>query len=77
MIGMKIRFLRTLAVEVESSTETWDKTYFRWDEVRVEEIYPFGRVSNIKTHDGNYLIAVPSDAFEKVLDQEKKKLDIL
>jgi hypothetical protein len=73
---MKIRFLRTLAVEVEDSQqdESWDKTFFKWTELLVEEVYRSGTLTTFKTYEGNYLVGVPSDAIEVI--QEKKKLDI-
>jgi hypothetical protein len=73
---MKIRFLRTLAVEIEDSRmgETWDKTYFKWTELLVENVYKTGNLATLKTYEGQYLVGVPADSFEVV--SEKKKLDI-
>lgn len=76
ILDMKIRFLRTLAVEVEDSRqgENWDRTFFKWAELLVEEVYKTGNFATLKTYDGQYLVGVPTDAFEEV--SEKKKLDI-
>lgn len=73
---MKIRFLRTLAVEVEDSRmgESWDKTFFKWAEILVENVYKTGNFATLKTYEGQYLVGIPADAFEEVT--EKKKLDI-
>ena len=74
---MKIRFTRTLAVEVEDPRcdEHWDKTYFKWTEVLIEQVYRTGNTATLKTYEGTYLLGVPSDAFEML--ETKKELDIL
>lgn len=54
--------------------ETWDKTYFKWTELLVENVYKTGNLATLKTYEGQYLVGVPADSFEVV--SEKKKLDI-
>jgi len=69
---MKIRFLKTVAAAVEKPRlqETWDKTFNRWDELQVEEMFITGNKATLKTYDGDYVVLVPTDAFERM--EEKR-----
>jgi hypothetical protein len=69
---MRIRFLKTITVDVEKPRihETWDKTFNRWAELQVEEVFLSGKVATLKTYDGDLLLNVPADAFEKM--EEKR-----
>jgi hypothetical protein len=69
---MKIRFLRTIAVDIESAREgVFSKSYSRWDEVKVSEIFPSGRFATVRLDNGDFLHGVPVDSFEK-LEEAKK-----
>ena len=72
---MKIRFLRTISVDVEKPRlkEIWDKTFNRWDELLVEEVYTeTGNVgATIKTIEGEFLIGVPQDSFVTVPEEKR------
>ena len=74
---MKIRFLKTLAVEIidERMEEVWDKTFFKWAELNVESIDLAGKFAILTTYEGQQLMDIPRDAFEEI--DEKKKLDIV
>ena len=74
---MKIRFLRDITVDVEKPKihEIWDKTFNRWTELQVDEIYPNGSVATLKTYEGDFILAVPLDSFEKV--KQENRLAIL
>ena len=71
-MSMRIRFLKTITVDVEKPRihETWDKTFNRWAELQVEEVFLSGKVATLKTYDGDLLLNVPADAFEKM--EEKR-----
>jgi hypothetical protein len=70
---MKIRFLKTVAAVVEKTRlqETWEKTFNRWDELKVAEVFIVDKNVTIKTEDGDYILLVPPDSFEK-LPEEKR-----
>lgn len=78
---MKIRFTKTIGVDVEKVrlNEIWNKTFYRWQELQVESVYPAaGGMAAVKTLEGDsFLIA--KDAFEKVDVQPtlSKILDVL
>ncbi len=63
---MKIRFVKTVLVDVQKVRldETWDKTYRRWDEVRVDNIIDLGEAADLVTYDGDILKNVPRGSFE-------------
>lgn len=64
---MKIRFLKNVVVDVETRTgEFYDKSYSRWQEIRIDSIYPYGNFSTITLDDGSILHGVPGDSFEKL-----------
>jgi hypothetical protein len=75
-IGMKVRFLRSVLVDVEKTrlNEVWDHLYSKWDEVKVESISVVGKFATIKTYDGDYLTNVPIGSFEEVKAKEKAVL---
>lgn len=74
---MKIRFLRDITVDVEKTRlhEVWDKYFHRWDELAVEDVFKEGKVATLKTYDGDFIVAVPIDAFE-VLKEEKRSVSL-
>ena len=73
---MKIRFLRTISVDVEKTKleEVWDRTFNKWDELVVEDIFPgTGNIgTTIKTQEGDFLVGVPNDSFERVTEQKRE-----
>lgn len=73
---MKIRFLKTVAVDMENPRmkDSWFKTFNRWDELKVEEIFLSGKVATLKTYDGEFVLGVPADAFEKL--EEKRTVTL-
>lgn len=73
---MKIRFLKTVVSVVEKPRlqETWDKTFNRWDELRIEEMFVTGKTATLKTYDGDYVVLVPTDAFERLREEKSPKI---
>ena len=73
---MKIRFLKTISVDLEKPklNEVWDKTFNRWDELVVEDIFPGkGNIgTTIKTIEGDFLIGVPDGSFEKLPEKKRE-----
>ena len=65
---MRIRMLKNVLVEVEKRRlqEVWDKQLKRWEEISVESIDYTGKTANICTEEGDIIISVPIDAFEKI-----------
>lgn len=65
---MKIRFLKPVVVEVQKSRldEVWDKSYRKWDVVRVDSIIDNGTTAELTTEEGDTLYDVPRAAFEVV-----------
>ena len=74
---MKIRFLKTVAATVEKTRlqENWDKTFNRWQELQVEEIFIAGNTATLKTYEGDFVLMVPTDAFEQ-LKEEKRTITL-
>jgi hypothetical protein len=72
---MKIRFRRTITVDVEKTRlqEVWEHMYQKWDEVQVESVTKVGDVATIRTISGDFLFNVPQDAFETLTEEVKKK----
>ena len=69
---MKIRFLKTISVDVESHDgEFYDKSYTRWQEIRIEAVYPFGKFATVKLDNGDILHGVPGDSFEKLVEEKR------
>jgi hypothetical protein len=75
---MKIRFIKTVAAEIEDTRygEFYSKTFYRWTELLVEQLYKVEGIATIRTDDGKFIMGVPADAVE-VMEEKKKKLDIL
>jgi hypothetical protein len=67
---MKIRFLRTITVDVEkprrNETDLWTKSFNKWDEVRVEDIFVSGHTATLKSYEGEFYFPVPVDSFERL-----------
>lgn len=65
---MKIRFLKSITVDVEKPRlkETWPKSFHRWEELMVDEVFEQGRLATLKTYEGDFIVAVPTESFEKV-----------
>lgn len=65
---MKIQFLKPIVVEVQKSRldEVWDKSYRKWDIVRVDSIIDNGSSAELITEEGDTLYNVPREAFEVV-----------
>lgn len=70
---MKIRFLKTLTLDVESPRleEVWYKTYPKWTELYIEEIYPSEKNATLKNENGDFILNVPLDAFEKLKEEKR------
>lgn len=72
---MKIRFLKTLTLDVENPRmeDVWYKTFPKWKELSIEEIYTTanGRYVTLKTTDGDYILNVPVDSFEKLKEEKR------
>jgi hypothetical protein len=75
---MKIRFIKTVAAEIEDTRygECYNKTFYKWTELLVEQLYKVEGIATIRTDDGKFIMGVPADAVE-VMEEKKKKLDIL
>lgn len=73
---MKIRFLKNVVVDVETidiesrSLEIYDKTFLRWQEVRINDIYSVGKFATIRLDNGDLAINVPLDSFEQLKDKK-------
>lgn len=66
---MKIRFLKTIAVDVETRfADIEDRSFNRWDVVNVNEIIDLGNRASLLLENQDLLIEVPRSAFE-VLDK--------
>ena len=66
---MKIRFLRPIAVDVENRyAEIEDRSFNRWDEVKVNEFIDLGNRASLVLENNDTLIEVPKSVFE-VLDK--------
>lgn len=67
-MNMKIRFLRTILVDVYKShmEEVWDKQFNKWDELLVESINYYNKGACIYTFDGDVLQDVAIDSFEVI-----------
>lgn len=65
---MKIRFLKPVVVEVQKSRldEIWDKSFRKWDVVRVDTIIDNGQSAELVTEEGDTIYDVPREAFEVV-----------
>ena len=76
LIDMKIRFLKKITVDIEKPKigEVWDKTFNRWAEIQIEDIYPNGSTATLKTYEGDFILGVPTNSFEKVENQNLQKL---
>ena len=74
-IGMKIRFLKDITVDVEKPrlNEVWDKQYHRWDEISVEQIFTEKKRATLQTTEGDFIVAVPTDSFE-VLKEKRSSV---
>ena len=73
LIGMKIRFLKNIVVDVETRHgEFFDKAYSHWQEIRIEGVYPYGSFATIKLDNGDILHGVPGDSFEKVVEVKRE-----
>ena len=66
LIGMKVRFVKSVLVEIEKTklNEVWDKQFSRWDELLVEKMDLQGRFAFLTTFDGDVYLHVPKEAFE-------------
>jgi hypothetical protein len=65
---MKIRFVKNVVVDVRKVRleETWDRSFHRWEEVRVDNIIDNGESVDLVTYEGDVIENVPADAFEVV-----------
>ena len=63
---MKIRFLKTIGVDVHKGKldEVWDKQYSRWDEVDAVSINSDHKKMTVRTAEGDTLLDVPCSAVE-------------
>ena len=76
MCGMKIRFLKNVSVDVETRHgEVYDKSFARWQELRVDEVYLSGKFATLKMENGDLAVGLPAESFE-LLHEEKKTVTI-
>jgi hypothetical protein len=59
-------------VEKPKLQEIWNKTYYRWNEVNINQINQDKNYAIIETDDEDYLIDVPVDSFEIVKEEKNK-----
>ncbi len=73
VITMKIRFLKTTAVDIETmSGEIYDKAFNRWDELENVSVFDVGmKYATIKTENGEILHGVPVNSFEKLSEVKR------
>lgn len=73
---MKIRFKKTVAAVIEKTLlkETWEKAFYRGDEIQVADVFVAEGIVTIKTPEGDYILMVPPDSFERVAEQKKPVL---
>jgi BMFP domain-containing protein YqiC len=68
-MGMKIRFLKTVAVDVETRfADIESRGFNRWDVVKVNEFLDLGERASLVLENNDTLIEVPKSSFE-VLDK--------
>lgn len=73
---MKIRFLKNISVDVETRFgEVYGKSFTRWQEVRIDEIYLAGKFASVKLDNGDVALGIPVESFER-LHEEKKTVSI-
>ena len=66
---MKVRFLKPIIVNVETRhAEIEDRSFYKWDEVKVNEFLDLGTRASLLLDNEDLLIEVPKSAFE-VLDK--------
>lgn len=70
---MKVRFIKNVTVDVEDRHEdgNYSKAFNRWDEIKVEEIFPSGKYATLQTYDEKFFINVPADSFETLQDTKR------
>ena len=68
--------MKTVAALIEKTKlqETWEKAFYRGDELQVDNVYIVEGVVTIKTPEGDYVLMVPPDSFEHVTEQKKSVL---
>ena len=65
----KVRFLKPIVVNVETRhADIVDRSFYKWDEVKVNEILDLGTRASLLLDNEDLLIEVPKSAFE-VLDK--------
>lgn len=71
---MKIRFLKTIAVDVETryDDEIYSKSFRKWDVIEVKDIFFSKNCATIQTEKDEYLMNVPNVAFEKLVEEYRK-----
>jgi hypothetical protein len=70
---MKIRFLKTVAVDVETRNgEMYDKSFARWQEVKIQSVYSAGQFSTVILEDGMILHGVLTESFEQIAEEKKE-----
>ena len=68
---MRIRFLRNVTADVETRTgEIFDKAFYRWEEIRVQSIFPMGDFATIRLNDGMVYLNLPLNAFEEIPEEK-------
>jgi len=69
VMGMKVRFLKPVAVDVETRfAEIEDRSFNKWDEIKVNEFIDLGNRASLVLENNDTLIEVPKSVFE-VLDK--------
>jgi hypothetical protein len=65
---MKIRFIKNWCGEIQKTRlrETWDISYNRWNELRIERIDTQGKTACLITEDGDVLMDVPMDTYKVI-----------
>jgi hypothetical protein len=74
---MKIRFLKTISVDVEPrhfDEEVYSRSFRKWDEIRVVNVFQFNNRATIETENKEFLLNVPLDAFEKLVEKRASVL---
>ena len=65
--------MKTVAALIEKTRlqETWEKAFYRGDEIPVADVFTVEGVVTMKTPEGDYILMVPPDSFERVTENKK------
>ena len=63
---------KNVTVDVETRQgEVYDKCFTRWQELRIDEIYPAGKFATLKLENGDLAVGIPIDTFERLHEDKK------